>query len=118
MNERTIDVQVVDGRVYHRNLEFMIDDVPVTLLRLGRLRPDDRAGDPRARCKRSGSAASPRCRRLIGQVIEIPVSGTFTHWKVDERAVGNFLGQAAQSAVSGALGDELNKAFDGLFKPK
>ena len=48
MNERTIDVQVVDGRVYHRNLEFLIDDVPVSSYGSVGLRRDDRPGDPRA----------------------------------------------------------------------
>ena len=51
-------------------------------------------------------------------MIEIPVSGTFTRWKVDERAVGNFLAQAAQTAVGGAIENEINKAFDGLFRRK
>ena len=37
---------------------------------------------------------------------------------IDERAVGNFLTQAAQAAVGGAIGGELNKALDELFRRK
>ena len=46
------------------------------------------------------------------------MTGTFTPWKVDKRTVGNFVAQAAQSAVGGAIGGELNKALEGLFRRK
>ena len=41
-----------------------------------------------------------------------------SRWNVDERAITNFLGQAAQTAVGGAIENELNKAIEGLFKKK
>ena len=115
MNERTIDVQVVDGRVYHRNLEFLVDDVPVRSY--GSVGFDQTIAlviEVPVQAKWVGG--TPALQPLIGQIIEIPVSGTFTQWKVDERAVGNFLAQAAQTAVGGAIGDELNKALEGLFR--
>jgi hypothetical protein len=117
MHERTIDVQVVDGRVYHRNLEFLIDDVPVRSY--GSVGFDQTMAIVlQIPVQEKWVRGTPALHGLIGQVIEIPVTGTFTQWKVDERAVGNFVAQAAQSAVGGALGGELNKALEGLFRRK
>jgi hypothetical protein len=117
MSQQTIDLQVVDGRVYHRNLQFKIDDVPVTSY--GSVGFDQTiALVISVPVQEKWVRGTPALAGLVGQVIEIPVSGTFTRWKVDERAVGNFLAQAAQTAVGGALGNEINKALDGLFRPK
>lgn len=117
MKERTIDVQVVDGRVYHRNLEFLIDDVPVRSY--GSVGFDQSMAIVlQVPVQEKWVRGTPALHGLIGQVIEIPVNGTFTKWNVDERAVGNFVAQAAQSAVGGAIGGELNKALEGLFRRK
>ncbi|HMP08016.1 MAG TPA: hypothetical protein PJ982_16830, partial [Lacipirellulaceae bacterium] len=117
MSERTVDIQVADGRVYHRNLEFLIDDVPVRSY--GSVGFDQTiALVIHVPVQAKWGGRSPALQGLVGQTIEIPVSGTMTRWRVDQRAVGNFLAQAAQSAVGGALGDELNKALDGLFRRK
>jgi hypothetical protein len=117
MNERTIDVQVVDGRVYHRNLEFLIDDVPVRSYgSVGFDQTMELVIQVPIQAKWVGK--EPALHRLVGQTIEIPVHGTITRWRIDERAVTNFLAQAAQSAVGGALENELNKALEGLFRRK
>jgi hypothetical protein len=117
MTERAIDIQVVDGRVYHRNLEFLIDDVPVRSQ--GSVGFDETLAlviDVPIQAKWVGS--KPALKPLIGQVLQIPVSGTFDKPRIDERAIGAFLAQAAQTAASGLLGDELNKALDKLLRPK
>ncbi|HYO23900.1 MAG TPA: hypothetical protein VEQ85_03040 [Lacipirellulaceae bacterium] len=117
MNERTVDVQVVDGRVYHRNLEFLIDDVPVSSF--GSVGFDQTVSLVlRVPVQEKWVRGTRELQPLIGQVIEIPVSGTMSRWNVDERAVGAFLGQAAQTAVGGVIENELNKALEGLFKKK
>ncbi len=117
MTERTIDVQVYDGRVYHRNLEFLIDDVPVRSY--GSVGFDQTiALMIQVPIQAKWVGKEPALQPLIGQVIDIPVSGTFTRWRIDERAVGAFLAQAAQTAVGGAIGNELNKALEGLFRKK
>jgi hypothetical protein len=117
MSQQAIDLQVIDGRVYHRNLQFMIDDVPVTSY--GSVGFDQSiALVIRVPVQEKWVRGTPALSGLVGQIIEIPVSGTFTRWKVDERAVGNFLAQAAQTAVSGALGGQIDKALEGLFRPK
>jgi hypothetical protein len=117
MTERAIDIQVSDGRVYHRNLEFLIDDVPVRSN--GSVGFDETLAlviEIPIQAKWVGS--KPALQPLVGQTIAIPVSGTFNQPNVDERAIGAFLTQAAQATAGGLLGDELNKALDKLLRPK
>jgi hypothetical protein len=117
MTERAIDIQVVDGRVHHRNLEFLIDDVPVRSS--GSVGFDESLAlviEVPIQAKWVGS--KPALQPLVGQLIQIPVSGTFSRPNIDERAITGFLGQAAQAAAGGLLGDELNKALDKLLRPK
>jgi hypothetical protein len=117
MTERAIDVQVSEGRVYHRNLEFLIDDVPVRSN--GSVGFDETLAlviEIPIQAKWVGS--KPALQPLVGQMITIPVSGTFNKPNIDERAIGAFLTQAAQATAGGLLGDELNKALDKLLKPK
>jgi translocation and assembly module TamB len=115
MNERTVDVQVTGGRVYHRNLEFLIDDVPVSST--GSVGFDQTISLMlRVPVQEKWVRGTRELQPLIGQVIEIPVSGTMSRWNVDERAISGFLAKAAQTAVGGAIENELNKALEGLFK--
>ena len=108
---------VVDGRVYHRNLEFLIDDVPVRSQ--GSVGFDETlALEIEVPIQAKWVGNRPGLQSLVGQPIRIPVTGTFVRPTVDERAIGAFLTQAAQAAAGGLLGDELNKAFDKLLKPK
>ena len=117
MTERAIDIQVSDGRVYHRNLEFLIDDVPVRSQ--GSVGFDETlALEIEVPIQAKWVGDKPALRGLVGQMIRIPVQGTFAQPKVDERAIGAFLGQAAHAAAGGLLGDELNKALDKLLKPR
>jgi hypothetical protein len=117
MTERAIDIQIVDGRVHHRNLEFLIDDVPVRSS--GSVGFDETiALMIEVPIQQKWVGSKPALQPLVGQLIQIPVSGTFDRPQIDERAIANFLGQAAQAAAGGLLGDELNKALDKLFKPR
>jgi hypothetical protein len=117
MTERAIDIQVADGRVYHRNLEFLIDDVPVRSH--GSVGFDESlALEIEVPIQAKWVGSKPALQGLIGQTIRIPVTGTFAKPNIDERAIGAFLTQAAQAAAGGLLGDELNKALDKLLKPR
>jgi translocation and assembly module TamB len=62
--------------------------------------------------------SKPALQSLVGQVIQIPVTGTFAKPQVDNRAVGSFITQAAQQAAGGIIGEEINKAFDKILKPR
>jgi hypothetical protein len=117
MTERTIDVQVIDGRVYHRNLEFLVDDVPVRSQgSVGFDETLDLLIEVPIQAKWIGDR--PALQPLVGQVLQIPVRGTFARAQIDERAIGNFVSQAAQAAAGGLIEGELNKALDKLLRPK
>jgi hypothetical protein len=117
MSEKAIDVTIIDGRVYHKNLEFLIDDVPV--------RSNGSVGFDESLnivievpIQQKWVGSKPALQSLVGQAIQIPVTGTFAHPQVDNRAVGSFVTQAAQQAAGGIIGEEINKAFDKILKPR
>jgi hypothetical protein len=117
MTERAIDVQVADGRVYHRNLEFLIDDVPVSSQ--GSVGFDETlALLIEVPIQQKWVGKKPALQQLVNQKLQIPVGGTLSKPQIDNRAIGQFAAQAAQAAATGALGEELNKAFDKLLRPK
>jgi hypothetical protein len=117
MSEKAIDVTIAESRVYHKNLEFLIDDVPV--------RSNGSVGFDETLnlvieipIQQKWVGSKPALQSLVGQVIQIPVTGTFAKPQVDNRAVGSFVTQAAQQAAGGIIGEEINKAFDKILKPR
>jgi hypothetical protein len=117
MTERAIDVQVADGRVYHSNLEFLIDDVPVSSQ--GSVGFDETlALLIEVPIQQKWVGKKPALQQLVNQKLQIPVGGTLAKPQIDNRAIAQFAAQAAQAAATGLLGDELNKALDKLLKPR
>ncbi|NOY30544.1 MAG: hypothetical protein GXP28_10330 [Planctomycetes bacterium] len=115
INNRQIDFQVAEGRVYHRNLEFEIDGVPVRsqgsvgfdqTLVLELEIPIQEKWIKRQRALQS----------LAGQTIKIPIRGTFSKPQIDERAVANLSRQMLQGVATEAIGGEINRALEKLFK--
>jgi len=117
VSERQIDFKVVEGRVYHRNLEFLIDGVPV--------RSSGSVGFDQTLAlvievpiQDQWIEREKALRSLAGQSLRIPIYGTFQKPKIDKRAVANLSAQLLQGAASQAIGDELNRQFDKLFRGK
>ena len=117
IDNRQIDFQIIDGRVYHRNLEFMVDDVPVRsygsvgfdqTLALVLEIPIQEKWVKREKVLRS----------LAGQSLRIPVGGTFQRPQIDQRAVADFSRQILAGAASQAIGGEINRQLDKLFRPR
>ena len=117
MTDRPVDFQVSEGRVYHRNLEFVIDNVPIrsygsvgfdqTLALMLEVPIQDKwLGDERA------------FQSLAGQMLKIPVTGTFQKPRIDSSAVADLSQKLLQGAATQVIGDELNRALDKLFKPR
>ncbi|MEE9589385.1 MAG: hypothetical protein V3V97_15345 [Hyphomicrobiaceae bacterium] len=117
ISDRQIDFQVSQGRVYHRNLEFVIDNVPVrshgsvgfdqTLALMLEIPIQDKwLGDERV------------FQSLAGQTLQIPVTGTFQSPRIDSSAAANLSQKLLQGAATQVIGDELNRALDKLFKPR
>ena len=115
MNEQQVDFQVAEGRVYHRNLEFLIDDAPVrsygsvgfdqTLALMIEVPIQDRWIE-----------REPALRGFAGQSLKLPIYGTFQKPRIDERAVADLTKQLLQGAATQAIGDELNRQFEKLFR--
>ena len=117
MTDKTIDVQVADRRVYHRNLEFLIDDVPVRSY--GSVGFDETlALEIEVPIQQKWVGKNKSLQGLVGQPIKIPVRGTFSKPQVDQRAVADLSRQFLEGAAAGAIGGELNRALDKLFKGK
>ena len=55
---------------------------------------------------------------LKGQSLKIPISGTLAQPRMDQSAVAGLSQQLLQGAAQQAIGGELNKALDKLFKTR
>ena len=115
MTDQQIEFQVADGRVYHRNLEFIVDDVPV--------RSQGSVGFDQTLALMIEVPIMEKwvekerlLRSLAGEKIQIPVQGTFQQPRIDERAVANLSQKLLQGVANEAIGGELNRALDKLFK--
>ncbi len=115
MTERQVDFQVVEGRVYHRNLEFLIDDVPVRSR--GSVGFDQTlAIEIEIPIQDKWIEREPALRGFAGKSLKIPIYGTFQKPRIDERAVADLSRQLLQGAATQAIGDELNRQFEKLFQ--
>jgi hypothetical protein len=114
---RTIEFRLSRGRVHHRGLEFLVDGVPVRSS--GSVGLDQTLDvtievpilDKWVRRQR---ALQP----LAGQVLTIPVRGTFQRPRIDQRVVADLSTRMLQGAAERALGDELNRQLEKLFRKK
>jgi len=115
ITDRNIDFEVHQGRVYHRNLEFVIDGVPV--------RSHGSVGFDQTLALVFEIPIQKKWlgeyfRSLAGHTLTIPVSGSFDKWKFDLRAVADLSQHALQGAASQAIGDELNRQLEKLFQSR
>jgi translocation and assembly module TamB len=117
MNDQQIDFKVIESRVYHRNLQFVVDDVPITsqgsvgfdqTLALELTIPiQDRWID-----------GEDALRGLAGQSLKIPIQGTFQNPRIDERAVADITKQILRNTARDAIGGEINRQLEKLFQGK
>ena len=113
--ESQIDFQVVQGRVYHRNLEFLIDGVPVRSR--GSVGFDQTlAIEIEIPIQDEWIAREKSLRSFAGQSLRIPIYGTFQKPKIDQRAVADLSSKLLQGAATQVIGDELNRQFEKLFQ--
>ena len=114
MSQQPVDFQLVGGRVYHRNLEFLVDDVPVrsygsvgfdqTLALVLEVPIQDKWIE-----------REPALRGFAGKSLQLPMQGTFQKPRIDQRAVADLSRQLLQGAATQAIGDELNRQFEKLL---
>jgi hypothetical protein len=117
MNDQQIDFKVVDGRVYHRQLEFIIDDVPI--------RSTGSVGFDQSLAIELAIPIQDRwidgedaLRGLAGQTLSIPIQGTFQNPRVDQRAFTNLTKQLIRNTAGQAIGNEIGRQLEKLFQGK
>ena len=112
-----MNFRVVDGRVYHQNMEFQVGDV--VLRSQGSVGLDETiALTLQIPIQDAWIAKEPLLAGLKGQSLQVPVTGTLKRPQMDQRAIANLSGQLIQNAAGQAVGNELNKALDKFLKPR
>jgi hypothetical protein len=117
ISDQQVNFRVVDGRVHHQNLEFVVGDV--VCRSQGSVGLDETVAITlQVPIQDRWIEKEPLLAGLKGQSLAVPVSGTLTRPQLDRRAVGSLSTQLLQSAAGEAVGGELNKALDKLFKSR
>lgn len=117
IRDQQVNFRVVEGRVHHQNMEFQIGDV--TLRSQGSVGLDETlALTLHVPIQDAWIAKEPLLANLKGQSLQVPVAGTLTRPQLDQRAVATLSAQLIQNAAGQAIGGELNKALDKLFKSR
>ena len=113
MADRSVDFQVAQGRVYHRNLVFEIDDVPITSQGSVGF---DQTLDLVFNIPLQEKWLGKNLKSMVGQTIQIPVQGTFQNPRVDSRVIAELSSRFLQNAATGLIENEVNRQLDKLFR--
>jgi hypothetical protein len=117
IRDQQVSFKVVEGRVHHQNLEFQVNDI--TLRSQGSVGFDQTVQlTLQVPIQDAWVAKEPLLAGFKGQVLQIPVGGTLTRPQIDARAVASLSQQLLQGAAQQAVGGELNKALDKIFKSR
>jgi hypothetical protein len=117
IRDQQVNFRVVEGRVHHQNMEFQVGDI--VMRTQGSVGLDETVSLVLQVPIQDGWIASqPLLAGLKGQSLQVPISGTLTRPQMDQRAIASLSQQLLESAAGQAIGGELNKALDKLFKPK
>jgi hypothetical protein len=117
VRDQQVNFRVVDGRVHHQNMEFQVGDV--TMRSQGSVGFDETiALTLHVPVQDAWIAKEPLLAGFKGQTLQVPISGTLTRPQMDARAIASLSQQLLQGAAQQAIGGELNKALDKLFKSR
>jgi hypothetical protein len=117
IRDQQVNFRVVDGRVYHENMEFQVGDV--VMRTQGSVGLDETiAITLQIPIQDAWIAKEPLLAGLKGQSLQVPVTGTLKRPQMDQRAIANLSGQLIQNAAGQAIGGEVNKALDKFLKPR
>jgi hypothetical protein len=117
IRDQQVNFRVVEGRVHHQNMEFQVGDI--VMRTQGSVGLDETLSLMlQVPIQDAWIASQPLLAGLKGQSLQLPISGTLTRPQMDQRAIASLSQQLLESAAGQAIGGELNKALDKLFKPK
>jgi hypothetical protein len=113
--DQSVNFRVVDGRVYHQDMQFQVGDV--VLHSQGSVGLDESiALVLTVPIQDRWIEREKLLVGLKGQSLSIPVSGTLRRPQLDRKAVADLSRQLLQGAAQQTIGNEVNKALDKLFK--
>jgi hypothetical protein len=117
IKDQQVNFRVIEGRVHHQNMEFQVGDI--TMRSQGSVGFDQTVQlTLQVPIQDAWITKEPLLAGLKGQALQVPVSGTLTRPQLDKNAVASLSQQLLQGAAQQAIGGELNKALDKLFKSK
>ncbi len=116
LKDQTIDVRMVNRRVWHRGLQFLAGKVPI--ITSGSVGFDETVDMlVEFTVPNEGVGKGPLAHAVKGKTFKVPVSGTLGKFKLDDRAIAGLLTQGVGNLGKGLLLDEVGKQLD-KFLPK
>ncbi len=114
--ESAIKFQMVDGRVYHENMELLFPDL--TVRTYGSVGLDQTlALMTEMPIPQKWIGNNPLGTALQGKTIRLPIAGTLTRPRLDQRELERLSGQFIQDAAQGVLQKEVGRQLERLFGP-
>jgi hypothetical protein len=114
--ESVVPFRMVEGRVYHRDLELVFAEFTVkTHGSVGLDQSLDIMAEMPVPPKWVG--ANPLGTALKNQTIRLPIGGTLQEPKIDAKALAQVSADFLKGSATNLLRDTLNKQFDRLFTP-
>jgi hypothetical protein len=103
---------MVQRRVYHRNLKFVVGTMPITTY--GSVGLDDESLSMVAEIPLQANLLGRDLAlgSLEGQVIQLPIGGTLSKPKLDRGALGKLTAGIVQSFTRGVLQNEVGKQLE------
>ncbi len=110
-----IEFRMVDRRVYHRNLKFIVGTLPITTY--GSVGVDDESLAMVAEVPIQANILGRDLSlgALEGRSLQIPISGTLSKPKIDRGVLQQFTGQLLQNVTRGVLTNELGRQLERLL---
>ncbi len=117
--KQSIEFRVSEGFVTHRGLIVAIDDVPITTSGRVGLLDDSLAIVAEIPIRDDWVNKNKWLAPLKGQVLQLPIGGTLSRPSVDSRVMQDLARRLAESAVGGAVEDQVrDKIFGGQAPEK
>lgn len=116
--EHQVAFEMIEGRVHHRQLRFQVRDVAIETS--GSVGLDQTISlVAQVPIRNEWIDRNKLLSSMQGQTLQIPISGSLTRPKIDDRALRELGGQAIRGAAGRLIEDELNKGLKRLFgEPK
>lgn len=115
LEKQNLNVQCVNGRVYHQNLKMVLTGIPISTT--GSVGFDETLSlFAEIPVQPAWLSQNRLMAGLKGQTLKIPIGGTLSQPQLDTRAVFTAIRQAAQNTTNRVINDEIQDQFKRLFK--